>query len=106
MDLVDPTGDLLGSTPALRGGDNEPNGRHQLGSGGCSVGSARGACDSTTCAIRREPDVLASGADLRTVMGRLGHSQIGITANLYTHLLPQVKQDAAERIDRLFAERS
>lgn len=48
--------------------------------------------------------LLASGADLRTVMGWLGHSQIGITANLYTHLLPQVKEDAAERMDRLFEQ--
>ena len=37
-------------------------------------------------------------------MGWLGHSQFGNTANLYTHLLPQVKQDAADRMDRMFEQ--
>jgi integrase len=45
--------------------------------------------------------LLAGGADLRTVMGWLGHSQITLTANTYAHLLPQVKVDAAERMDAL-----
>jgi integrase len=45
--------------------------------------------------------LIASGADLRTVMGVLGHSQIRITADTYGHLLPQVLADAAERMDVL-----
>jgi integrase len=45
--------------------------------------------------------MLASGADLRTVMNRLGHSQISLTANTYTHLIQDVDQEAAERMDAL-----
>ena len=43
--------------------------------------------------------MIASGADLRTVMGVLGHSQIRLTADTYGHLLPQVLAEAAARMD-------
>jgi integrase len=39
--------------------------------------------------------LLAQGADLRTIMGVLGHGQITLTANTYTHLMPDLKRDAA-----------
>jgi integrase len=29
----------------------------------------------------------------------LGHSQISLTANLYTHVMPALKQDVANRMD-------
>jgi integrase len=45
--------------------------------------------------------MLASGSDLRTVMNRLGHSQISLTANTYTHLVADVDQAAADRMDAL-----
>ena len=35
----------------------------------------------------------------------LGHSQIGITMNTYTHVIPELRKDAADRIESLFAER-
>jgi integrase len=42
--------------------------------------------------------LLAEGADLRTIMDVLGHSQISLTANLYTHLSEELRRDAAERM--------
>lgn len=41
--------------------------------------------------------LLAQGVDQRVVMEILGHSQISMTSK-YTHVLPQVMTDAAERI--------
>jgi len=49
--------------------------------------------------------MLAAGADLRTIMETLGHSQISVTADLYAHVLPprqRAATDAAEA--ELFAE--
>ena len=43
--------------------------------------------------------LLAQGAPLREIMEVLGHSQIGITANLYTHLIPAMKQATADKMD-------
>jgi integrase len=31
---------------------------------------------------------------------RLGHSEVGITMNLYSHVLPGMQEDAAARVDR------
>ncbi|GIV18955.1 MAG: site-specific integrase [Armatimonadota bacterium] len=46
--------------------------------------------------------LLAMGCDLRTVQQVLGHSQVGLTANLYTHVMPTLLQDAAQKMDALF----
>lgn len=35
----------------------------------------------------------------------LGHSQIAITMNTYTHVIPELRKDAAERMESLLAER-
>jgi site-specific recombinase XerD len=43
--------------------------------------------------------LLAQGVDQRVVMEILGHSQISMTSR-YTHVLPQVMTDAAERIGK------
>jgi integrase len=45
--------------------------------------------------------LLASGADMRTIMAVLGHSQISLTANTYTHVLPAVLDDAAAKLEAL-----
>ncbi len=41
--------------------------------------------------------LLAQGVDQRVVMEILGHSQISMTTR-YTHVLPQLMTDAADRI--------
>jgi integrase len=42
--------------------------------------------------------LLRAGVPLKVASGRLGHSSIGITANLYQHLASDMDRDAAERI--------
>jgi len=44
---------------------------------------------------------LNSGVDLKTVSDRLGHSGIGITADLYTHVNLSRQKDATKRIGSL-----
>jgi len=46
--------------------------------------------------------LLTLGVPMRVVMEILGHSQISITANTYTHVIPQLERDAADRIDAFF----
>ena len=42
--------------------------------------------------------LLAQGVNPRVVMETLGHSQVSLTLNTYTHVLPAVQRDAAARI--------
>ncbi len=49
--------------------------------------------------------LLAQGVSARVVMEILGHSQIAITMNTYTHVIPELRKDAAERMDQLLQER-
>jgi integrase len=41
---------------------------------------------------------LSSGVNPRIVSGRLGHSTVALTLDVYSHVLPQQDRDAAERI--------
>jgi integrase len=43
--------------------------------------------------------LLAQGVDLRTIAEILGHSQISITANLYSHVSVEMKRRAASAMD-------
>ena len=43
--------------------------------------------------------LLMQGTDMRTVMDVLGHSRMATTSDLYTHVLDEVKADAATRMD-------
>jgi integrase len=43
--------------------------------------------------------LLARGVPLRTVMEQLGHSTITLTANTYSHVVPELLRDAADRMD-------
>ena len=43
--------------------------------------------------------LLAQGVNPRVVMETLGHSQVSLTLNTYTHVLPAVQRDAAARIN-------
>jgi integrase len=45
---------------------------------------------------------LASGIDVRTVAGRLGHRNPATTLNVYSHLVPEADQQAAEALGKLF----
>ena len=36
------------------------------------------------------------------VMETLGHSQISLTMNTYSHVIPELKREAAERMDAVF----
>jgi integrase len=47
---------------------------------------------------------LASGADLKVVQEMLGHSTIVLTADIYTSVLPQVAQAAAEAVANLLRQ--
>ena len=43
--------------------------------------------------------MLSSGVHPKVASERLGHSKIGITLDLYSHVLPGMEADAAERVD-------
>lgn len=45
--------------------------------------------------------MLAAGVSARAIMEVLGHSEIGITMNTCTHVLPEDRREAAEAIDRV-----
>jgi len=42
--------------------------------------------------------MLAQGVPLRVVMEVLGHSSISLTADTYSHVMPSLVQDAAEKV--------
>jgi integrase len=44
---------------------------------------------------------LSSGVNPKIVSARLGHSTVAITLDIYSHVLPQADQDAADRIAAL-----
>jgi integrase len=43
--------------------------------------------------------MLASGTHIKVASERLGHSKVGITLDLYSHVLPGMQEDAAAKID-------
>lgn len=48
--------------------------------------------------------LLAQGVSPRVVMEVLGHSQISLTMNTYTHVLPELRREAAERMSDLIRD--
>ena len=44
---------------------------------------------------------LSQGVNPRIVSGRLGHSTVALTLDIYSHVLPQADQEAADRIAAL-----
>jgi integrase len=46
--------------------------------------------------------LLAQGVEPRVIMETLGHSQISLTLNTYSHVMPQMQRVAADRMDDLF----
>ena len=41
---------------------------------------------------------------VKVVSERLGHSSVNITQDIYSHVLPEMQQEAAAAIDRVFAK--
>ncbi|MBJ7601808.1 MAG: site-specific integrase [Candidatus Dormibacteraeota bacterium] len=50
-----------------------------------------------SCAIR----LLVQGVSPRVVMEVLGHSEIGMTMTTYSHVIPELRRDAADRMEGL-----
>jgi integrase len=48
--------------------------------------------------------LLAQGVPPRAIMEVLGHAEIGVTMNTSTHVLPELRQEAADAIDELFGD--
>lgn len=48
--------------------------------------------------------LIASGTDVKTVQGRLGHSSADVTMNIYAHALPRNDAVAAQAIDGMLGE--
>jgi len=46
--------------------------------------------------------LLASGVHPKVASERLGHSKVGITLDLYSHVMPGMQEDAAARVDAAF----
>jgi integrase len=49
------------------------------------------------------PRLLAQGVDPRTIMKTLGHSQISLTLNTYSHVLPALQAEAAANLDAILS---
>ena len=43
--------------------------------------------------------LLRAGVHPKVVSERLGHASIGITLDIYSHVLPSMQEEAAEKID-------
>ena len=50
--------------------------------------------------------LIQAGVNPRVVQQRLGHSDVNITLNTYTHVLPEMDKDAASKLDSLILNRS
>jgi len=48
--------------------------------------------------------LLQAGVNPKVVQERLGHSQISLTLDTYSHVIPSLQRDAAEKIEALLAE--
>jgi integrase len=47
--------------------------------------------------------LLAGGTSPKMIADLLGHSRIGITMDLYSHIMPAMRRDTADAMDRIFA---
>jgi integrase len=46
--------------------------------------------------------MLASGVHVKIASERLGHSKIGITLDLYSHVLPGMQEDGVVKVDAAY----
>lgn len=49
--------------------------------------------------------LLSQGVPARVVMETLGHSQISLTLNTYSHVIPALGREAADRMDEVLTAR-
>ena len=45
-----------------------------------------------------------AGVSLKEIQGWLGHANLNITANIYTHLREEQKKESAQKLDQLFPD--
>ena len=50
--------------------------------------------------------LIMAGVNPKVVQQRLGHADVSITLNTYTHVLPQMDIDAADKLDQLFLKKA
>ena len=50
--------------------------------------------------------LIQAGVNPRVVQQRLGHSDVQITLNTYTHVLPEMDMEAAEKLDRIILQKA
>jgi integrase len=79
------------------GGEQQRMGGHRLGHG---LPAGHPGPDQMEHVRRVQPGAGAQGVQPRVVMEVLGHSQLGITMNLYSHVMPSALREAADAIDR------
>lgn len=46
--------------------------------------------------------LLEQGVPAKVVSERLGHSQVSVTMDIYSHVTPGMGEEAARKLDRLF----
>jgi integrase len=67
-----------------------------------SCGSERAWTGSGSMICATGVPRFAQGVPARAIMEVLGHAEIGVTMNTYAHVLPVLRQEAADAIDELF----
>ena len=50
--------------------------------------------------------LIQAGVNARVVQQRLGHSDVNITLNTYTHVLPEMDMEAAEKLDCIMLKKA
>ena len=50
--------------------------------------------------------LIQAGVNPRVVQQRLGHSDVNITLNTYTHVLPEMDEEAAAKLDSIVLHRA
>ena len=48
--------------------------------------------------------MLAAGVNARLISDRLGHSSVGFTLDVYSHLLPNAQAEAAEALAAMLSD--
>jgi hypothetical protein len=70
----------------------------RLGSNSCRTGGFICHCGRTASGYGRSKQ-LANGVHPKIASERLGHSKVGITLDLYSHVMPGMQEDAAAMVD-------